>query len=433
MLINKKILQKISSKVKDLLKTLLPSNLLELFVFLGFFFIYGSLAFYIAQNFRIVFDNRIPWDAYFSFDNRSIVLTGGGFERHPLSNYYFNWLRKFALWISGGQKDATFRIVLSLCSSLCMALTQIQIFKYLKNIIKLPAFLTLFLTSLFGLFVTPILLSFTPETYTYSLLALCAFNYYAALRLQHDERLSGAALSLGSLVIGGLTITNIIKVYLPVLFEKKVFISWKKFGNAVLRIGISVLVFVLLFLNRLHFNYQHFFTRTETQYEKFSKAADVPLWDMMYSWFFGGNILFASFITKDYHNAQKTFYYKAIFMDVYHTWAPYIVVGLLYGLVVWSYIKNFKNKLVQILMLSFFFDILIHCVLRFGLHTSYIYGGHFVYIIPWMLGWLLYAYRKQPKILSFLFSILAICFVYVGSNNLLRLQEFFEFLNHYYR
>ncbi|MFN8364349.1 MAG: DUF6080 domain-containing protein [Cloacibacterium normanense] len=31
-------------------------------------------------------------------------------------------------------------------------------------------------------------------------------------------------------------------------------------------------------------------------------------------------------------------------------------------------------------MLSFFVDIIIHCVLKFGLHTSYIYGGHFIFL-----------------------------------------------------
>ena len=65
---------------------------------------YGILGSYIALNYRIIFDDRIPWDAYFSFDNRSIVMTGGGFERHPLSNYFFDFIREFALWISDGKR-----------------------------------------------------------------------------------------------------------------------------------------------------------------------------------------------------------------------------------------------------------------------------------------------------------------------------------------
>ena len=73
------------TKFYDFLKTVFPSTRSEVFVFLFFLVAYGSLASLIALDYRIVFDDRIPWDAYFSFDNRSIIMTGGGFERHPLA------------------------------------------------------------------------------------------------------------------------------------------------------------------------------------------------------------------------------------------------------------------------------------------------------------------------------------------------------------
>ncbi len=424
---------KLKQKLIDFVKTILPFNLHEIMVFTIFLVIYGVFAYYIATRFSIVFDDRIPWDAYFSFDNRAIVLTGGGFERHPLANYYFDWIRNFALSLSGGKMDATFRLVLALLSSTAVSLTMVQIFKYLKNIIQLPTFIVYFLTAFFGIFVTPILLSFTPETYTYTFFFLVFFNYYVALKFRKDENLSLPAISLFGLAIGGLTITNAVKVYFPILFEKKLFKSWKNFGWAALRVLFSVGLLVLLFLNRLNFDFQNFFTKTGQQYEKFSKVKDTPLWDAIYSWFFGGSMLFSSFIVRDYHNTAKTFYYKALFMDVYQNWLPYVFVGIMIAMLIWSYIKNFKNKLVQILMISFLVDIIIHCVLKFGVHTSYIYGGHYIFVVPLMIGWLFYAYRTSPKILSFLFSILCICLVYFGLNNGIRLIEFVDFLNLYYK
>lgn len=424
---------KIKNKIKDFFRLVFPVNLPELLVLFAFLIIYGSLASCIALNYRIVFDSRIPWDAYFSFDNRSIVLTGGGFERHPLSNYFFEWLRNFALWISGGKMNETFRLVLALCSTVAISFANLQIFKYLKNIIKLPDFLSVFLIAFSGIFVTPVLLSFTPETYTYTFLFLVLFNYYAALKLRKDEKLPGFALTLAGISIGGLTITNIVKVYIPVLFEKDLFRNRKKFGNATIRIFISAGIFIFLFLNRLNFDYEKVFHKAEQQYDKFSNAKIVPVWDMIWSWFFGGNILFSGYEIRDYHNLQKTFYYKALFMETYSSSVNYIVVALVFGFVFWSYFKNFKNKLVQILMISFLIDIVIHCVLKFGLHTSYIYGGHFVFIIPLMLGWLFYTYRNHPKMLSFLYSSLAVLFVYFFINNFLRMEEFFQFLNLYYR
>lgn len=420
-------------KIADFFKTVFPNNKIEFCLFLILWIGYGSLAFYIAQNYRIVFDNRIPWDAYFSFDNRAIVMNGGGFERHPLSNYFFDALRNFALLISSGKMDAVFRSVLALSSSLTIVLANVQIFKYIRNIIQLPINLSIFLTVLFSVFVTPILLSFTPETYTYTLLFLVLYNYYAALKLRKKEKISVFALLFGGIAIGGLTITNIVKVYLPVLFEKKLFSSWKNFGNAIFRVAISATVFILLYLNRLNFQYEKIFSKAEQQYEKFSNSEHVPFWDMVWSWFFGGNMLFSSFEIRDYHNASKTFYFKALFMETYSSWLLYVTVAIIFILVFWSWMRNFKNPLVQVLMLSFEIDFTIHVLAKFGLHTAYIYGGHFIFIVPLMLGWLLYSYRKKPIYLSCITSVLLLVFGVVVLNNFFRMQEFFIFLNAFYR
>ncbi len=419
------------TKFSNFLKTVFPSTCWEILVFVFFLLAYGSLATIIALDYRIIFDDRIPWDAYFSFDNRSIIMTGGGFERHPLSNYFFDQIRELALWISGGKKNADFRLVLAWCSVVTVSLSIVQIFKYLKNIIKLPLFLALFLIAFFGVFSTPILLSFTPETYTYSLFFLVLFNYYVALKLRDGEKINGLALTLATISVGGLTITNAVKVFIPVAFEKNLFKSWKNLFNALLRGCSAVVVFVLLYLNRINFNYQLIFSKTGEQYEKFSKPRVTPLWDMIYSWFFGGNILFSKFVMRDYH--KDKFEYKALFMEVYDTAFPYIAISLLLFLVLWSYVVNFKNKLVQVLFLSFLIDVFIHCVLKFGLHTSYIYGGHFVYVFPLLLGWLFHFYKEKSKMLSLVLTFVVVLFVYSLGNNVYRMAEFFQFMNAYYQ
>ena len=419
-------------KLTDFLKTIFPETKFELFLFLLFLTVYGILGTVIALNYRIIFDNRIPWDAYFSFDNRAIVMTGGGFERHPLANYFFNWIREFAYLFSNGKKDETFRLVLAWCSNFAVSLSLIQIYKYLKNIITLPKKISLLILFFFSFFSTPILLSFTPETYTYTLLFLVLFNYYAALKLRKEEKIPAAALALAAVSVGGLTVTNVVKVYIPLLFEKNVFKNWRKFGNLVLRGLISVSVFVLLFMYRLDFKFLNFLNKSGEQYEKFSNPKMTPVWDMIASWFFGGNMLFSGFVTRDYHN-KKGFEYKALFMDVYTSWIPYVFVGAVLILVLWSFVKNFKTKFVQILMISLLVDIVIHCILKFGLHTSYIYGGHFIFVVPLLLGWLFYAYKDSPKTLSFLYVTVSVLFFYLIVNNIFRMTEFFDFLEMYYR
>lgn len=402
-------------------------------VLLSFFLLaYGILASVIALDYRIVFDNRIPWDAYFSFDNRAIVMTGGGFERHPLSNYFFSWIKEIALFFSNGKMDGTFRLVLSLFSVVAVSFSMLQVFKYLKDITCLPQWLSVLIVLFFSLFSTNILLSFTPETYTYTLFFLCLFNYYAAQKLKNEEKIPATALTLSTVFVGGLTITNAVKVFIPIVFEKNLFKNAKKLGDAFLRGLVAVAVFVLLYLNRLNFDIGKIFSKTGEQYEKFSKPKVTPLWDMIYSWFFGGNILFPSFVMRDYHN-RKGFEYKALFMDVYSSVFPYIFVGIIIAMIVWSYLKNFKNNLVQVLFLSFMVDIIIHCVLKFGLHTSYIYGGHFVFVYPLMLGWLFYIYRNSQKIFTALTGTLFLLFLYLVFNNFLRMEEFFDFLEKYYQ
>ncbi|KQK27456.1 hypothetical protein AR438_02900 [Chryseobacterium aquaticum] len=419
------------SKCINFFKIVFPSTLLELGIFIFFLSIYGILGSYIALNYRIIFDSRIPWDAYFSFDNKAIVMTGGSFERHPLSYYFFNWIREAILLFTNGKMDVNFRLILAWLSNFVISLSLVQVYKYLKNIIRLPHLLNLLIVFFFSLFSTNILLSFTPETYTYTLFLLVLFNYYTAIKLKKDGKIAGSALALAGVTIGGLTVTNIVKVFIPIIFEKGLFKSWKKFGNATLRVLISAMIFIFLYLNRIDFKYQNILSKSGEQYEKFSNVNSTPIWDMIYSYFFGGNILFPSFFIREKHN-MKGFYYKAIFMEVYSTAFSYIFIGLVLSFVLWSYFKNFKNKLVQILMLSFLVDIAIHCVFRFGLHTSYIYGGHYVFVYPLFLGWLFYAYKNSPKILSFLTASIGAFTVFLMLNNYHRMIDFFEFLNLYY-
>lgn len=424
---------KILNKILSIVKIIFPATKAELLIFLFFVILYGANAWFIAENFSIIYDDRIPWDGYFSFDNRAIVQTGGGFERHPLSNYFFDCIRDFALWISGNHYNSVFRLVLAIFSTVVISLANVQIFKYLNNIIQLPLKITLLILAFYGLFVTNILLSFTPETYTYTLLFLSIFNYYSARKIQEEKPISFGATIFGSVFIGGLTITNIVKVYIPFLFEKKIFWNWKKIGMAVAKIATSVVVFIFLFMLRLNFNFQNFLNKTEEQYDKFSKPKATPLWDMIYSWFFGGNILFSNYEIRDYHNKDKTFYYKALFMDVYTSAVPYIFIALVLLMMIWSVFKNYKNKLVWILVITFLFDVLVHCILKFGLHTSYIYGGHFVFVYPLLIGWLFYSYRDKSLILSLFYGLLLIMTVYLGVNNYYRLTEFYQFLETYYR
>lgn len=423
---------KFKEKLLSFLKTVFPENLTELLIFAAFLMVYGIPGSFIALNYTIVFDNRIPWDAYFSFDNRSVVLNGGGVERHPFSKFFFDPVREFAFLFSGGQRNEIFRLVLVWVSNFAISLGIVQVYKYLNNIIGLPGKISFLLIIFYGLFSTNILLSFTPENYTFTLLLLALFNYYSALKLRAEKKIPGSALALGAVTIGGFTVTNVVKVFIPVFFEKEFFRNRKPFLQGIARMLFAAAVFIVLVLWRIDFNIMRFLTKSGSELEKFSSNATKPYWDMIASWFVGGNVLLAGFELRDYKNV-KGFEYKAIFMDVYTAAFPYFFVTVFLALLFWGYFKNFRNTWVQILFVSFFIDVAIHCILKFGLVTGYIYGGHFVFVYPLIFGWLFQAYRNSPKVLTFLYAVFAALFLYLGLNNFLRMEEFLRFLDEFYR
>lgn len=140
------------SKFINFFKIVFPSSYTEWGIFIFFLIAYGAFGSYLAQHYRIIFDARIPWDGYFSFDNKAIVMSGGSFERHPLSYYFFNWIRELAFYISDGKTGSNFRLTLAWLSNITISLSLIQIYKYLKNIIQLPIGLNLLLVVFFSVF-----------------------------------------------------------------------------------------------------------------------------------------------------------------------------------------------------------------------------------------------------------------------------------------
>ena len=427
-----RIIKPLTSKLKDFYALTFPKGKVEWMVFGTVLFLFSLLSYFLAMNYRIIFDNRIPWDAYFSFDNRAIVMTGGGFERHPLANYFFDAIRAVALWFSDGKMNATFRWVLAWGSTLATSFSVLYVFKYLKNILSLSNAVSVALSFFFCAFSTNILLSFTPETYPYSQSAILLFFLYASQQIQRRKKLSVAALSLGTVCIGGLTITNAVKVYIPLLFEQKIWKNVQALGHGVWKIVVSTGIFILLVLNRLDFDLGKLFSKATAQYEKFSQPKVTPLWDMILSWFVGGNMLFPNFITRDYYNGKTGFPYKALFMDVYSSFFNYLWVGIILVLVIWAVIRNRKHALIWILVLSLLVDVIIHGVMKFGLHTAYIYGGHFIFIIPMLIGWLLFSYRSNAFWRNIILSCLGVLTAYLVMNNLYRMQEFLFFLELYH-
>lgn len=359
-------------------------------------------------------------------------MTGGGFERHPLANYFFDGLRSFALWISGQKYDAIFRLVLAFCSSLAMTLSLLYMFKYCRNVVKLNQKESWLITLFFSSFSTVWMLFFTPETYTYTLPALIFFVYFVSSKLQKNESPGWLTMTLANIVLGGLTITNGAKVYLPQLFLAKNWKSLRAVAQMALKSGISITIFVLLFLWRMDFQWQKIVEQTGAQYEKFSQLKAIPFWDMAVSWFWGGPMLFPDFINLDYRS-KAGFAYKALFFSTYQNVWEYLWVGMIFLMTLSAIFLNRKNRLVLMLASFFAVDFAIHLLLKFGLRTAYIYGAHYIFLVPMLLAWLLvYVKNRQfwKIIVPAMMLLLMAGLVYQNTHQAV---EFWHFLEKYYR
>jgi hypothetical protein len=123
----------------------------------------------------------------------------------------------------------------------------------------------------------------------------------------------------------------------------------------------------------------------------------MPTWDMILFLSFWWKYPFPGFILSDKHN-MKGFDLKGLYMDLYSSVFSYIFIAVILILISWSYIKISKTNGSD--YYDFFpVDIIIHCFMRFGLHTSYIYGGHFVFVYPLLLdGFFMHTDHHQKHV-----------------------------------
>ena len=55
--------------------------------------------------------------------------------------------------------------------------------------------------------------------------------------------------------------------------------------------------------------------------------------------------------------------------------------------------NNLKNKYVQLLLMYLSIDFVIHFIIRYGMNEAILFGGHWMFAIPILLGWL---YTRLP-------------------------------------
>jgi hypothetical protein len=143
--------------------------------------------------------------------------------------------------------------------------------------------------------------------------------------------------------------------------------------------------------------------------------------------FFGSSIFFPEIISSKTTISTEhisDIIIHNVSVDFYRHWYQYLFVTVFYALIVSAAFVNRKNRLVQMLLLLFGVDIFIHIIVQFGLTESFIYGGHWVYCLPLLLGWLFGCVSDKKTLKTSLIAVTSVLLAGLIANNIVRLTDF---------
>jgi hypothetical protein len=418
----------IISGLKHFLKALLPQKKEEQIFFVILLLFYFSYSVYIALNTSIIDNTIVETDIYFSYDNPLILKYGRTqISGHPLLMIFYYPL---VLIGNGLAYLTTFKVktlFFVLLSSSMISMSCVYVFRYLKEIAGIKRLESYLITLFFAFFSTNLLLCFTPESFTLSAMFL-AFNvYYNSSYIKKEESPPFATnIILADFILGGITITNAVKGIIPVLFfkEKKTNILKKIVLLSIIFIGILCIVHLLsaVFLSK---NYIES-VLTHKEYFTNMGLAGSSYFEMVFTHFFGSPLFFPHLEHYTAYSSNLQYIIEGYYMYV----RQYLFVTLILAMLLLSLIKNYKNRFVQMIFLLFLVDITIHCFFKFGINQPFIYGAHWIYCIPLLLGWL---YKKLNKNQGKIFLIIISCMcIGLIINNLVRLSEFINLAQQLY-
>lgn len=401
--------------VFQIFSSLIPRGFAERSLLLFSWVLYFLLGSYIAL-FTSIIDTKETNDMYLSFDN-STTLYFGSVEKptHPLTKlFYLPFSLLHDLFVKYGINEKYFTLIVLLFCSFFVAASVFFCFKYAYNIVKIDIRAAFLFSIFYSVFGGCIILSFTPETFTFSLFLLSLSVYIISFMFIHNQKPSIWYYIVFGTLIGGQTVTNAPKVVIPMLYEKT------KLSRKFVKLTIVILFISVMILLRYKFDFIEFFQANLDRAAKYS-GTDISLWDSFLSYFFGGNVIIPSLKTGIGYWGIKT---PAILPELYRFVYQYIVVVSLLIICLISIVKNYKEQLLQIIILMFALDLFYLLIMRVGVVESFIYGGHFIFMIPMILAWLYKSLNINFR--KYLLFIIAGFTLVVFGNNLVRVLDFIE-------
>lgn len=332
-------------------------------VFLGSMILYLIIGSIFAVNTKLVLNKEYICDLYFGFDN---AFYGSSAVRHPLISVISKISEVFQL------NDSLFlSLVIVFICSLFLSFQNLFVFRILNEILKLTNRISIQIITIFAVYGANLLLSFTFDSYVFSGAILSAFFFYFLKSEKEGVPLNRTNYYLFSAIIGGVTVTNFLKVALVSVLSKFKAVYFKRL---IWFFGI-ILVPVLL-------SYDKVFRVLSFTLENFAKSNS--FFSDAFHYFFG-----SIFIIPSVEAGELKYINGENFMSVIgsaHSYFESALLVLLLVLFSFIIIKNIRLKIIQFCLLFFAVDVFIHLIMKLGLSEAYIFSGNYAFLFPIILG-----------------------------------------------
>lgn len=364
-------------------KQLLQRWRVELLCLLGVWALLALLALYIYST-GLLMPHGNAIGAYLGYDNYFRFTTRGGAwdVSHPLITPLYLINRALLVPLLG---EGRALVVMLLGSALLMAIAVAGCCGYLRHVVQLNTGRSLLLSGLLLSTFTVMTLSFTVESYPLSMALLVLSLLCLSGQLKQEKRLSGWHVTLWSLVLGGVTLTNFAKPLSLLLLSKEESLWWRV--RKVLLPTLLLLALVVavgwFYQQRRAGAEESMFTAQVNDLLRFqTRSADIV------PDFFGHPLLISNLEMRELYGET------VLRPTPYACWAmklfPWGVVLLLLAMIG----VGRRYPLAWAIPLYLAVDVAVHLVGGYGLDEAIIFGGHWVFLVPMALGWL---YRVVPR------------------------------------
>lgn len=392
----------------------MPRGKDEYILFVSLFILYFICSYNFILNTSIIDSIEIDVDTYFSFDTPSFFHNGyQSLTPHPLIRFFTEpviFTSNILAKIFNNYKIKT--LFIAICTNILVSLSITYTYKYLLEIIKLKKNLALLICIVYSFFATNLVLSFTIESFTFSLFFLSFYIYFCSSYIKKNEPIPLFPSIIFILCIGGITITNVIIAILPII------LSNDHITNKLKKIATPC---VLLIIILIYIQFKYDFIQDILIRLRAFRPKEYSFFNLIFL-YVGSPMLFPEINKMKINIVSKDFY--ILIFDIYkYIWQYFVIIGI-YILSLYSAIRGYRNKNIILAISIIIYNIFIHVVIKYGFSASFIYGGHWTYIIPILIGWTFFYLKGKIKnlfiALFIFFSIILI------TNNIFELNKFID-------